>query len=126
MNTITIEIKATEIVEALKLLAEAFTGVMAPKETPKKTKITKTVEQVTPVEEIEQPVLIEESTTIEDVVEEIPPVQTYTLEEVREALANLTKRGKPIKDLITSFGVTKLTEIDPSKYNEVMQKAGEL
>lgn len=52
----------------------------------------------------------------------------YTLVDVREKLAQLQKSGKQaqVKELISSLGVKKLTEIPEEKYGELMQKAGEL
>ena len=54
--------------------------------------------------------------------------ETYTLEQVREKLASLSRSGKraEVKAIIEGCGVTKLTEIPEEKYAEVMKKAGEL
>lgn len=52
----------------------------------------------------------------------------YTLEEVRARLADLNRAGKrvQVKELLSSFGVNKLSEIKEDQYSEVMEKAGEL
>lgn len=52
----------------------------------------------------------------------------YTLVDVRGKLGALTKEGKKaqVQELIKSFGVDKLSQIPEDKYQEVMQKAGEL
>lgn len=66
-----------------------------------------------------------------EAAEETETVQeetAYTLEEVRAKLAELQKAGKraEVKALLTSFGVSKLSEIPASKYAVLMVKAGEL
>jgi hypothetical protein len=51
-----------------------------------------------------------------------------TFKEVRAALAALSKSGmqKEVKELITTFGAKKLSDIPEDKYSELLQKAGEL
>ena len=55
-------------------------------------------------------------------------VMTYTLEEVRAKLAELTRAGKAkeVKELLNSFGAKNLTSLDPKHYAAVMEKAGAL
>lgn len=50
---------------------------------------------------------------------------TYTLEQVRAKLAAISQSGKSaeMKQLIASFGATKLTDISADKYPELMKKA---
>lgn len=57
-----------------------------------------------------------------------PETVAYTLVNVRTKLGALTKAGKKaqVQELIKSFGVDKLSQIPEDKYQEVMQKAGEL
>lgn len=52
----------------------------------------------------------------------------YTLEEVRAKLAKLQKAGKraEVKEMLSSFGAAKLSEVPASKYAALMVKAGEL
>lgn len=52
----------------------------------------------------------------------------YTLEEVRKKLATLSKEGKKdqVQQLLVSFGVSKLTELNAGDYPAVMEKAGKL
>ena len=54
--------------------------------------------------------------------------KTYTLVEVRAKLASLNKAGKKtqVQELISSFGVERLSLIGEEHYAELMQKAGEL
>lgn len=55
-------------------------------------------------------------------------VMTYTLEEVRAKLAELTRSGKAkeVKELLNSFDAKNLTSLDPKHYAAVMEKAGAL
>jgi len=70
------------------------------------------------------------STTPED--EGLPfegePTKTYTLEEVRAKLAELSRAGKQkeVKALISSFRAKTLPEVDPKDYPALMEKAGAL
>lgn len=54
--------------------------------------------------------------------------KTFTLEEVRAVLAELTRSGKQkeIKELLASFGAKNLTSVDPKDYPALMEKAGEI
>lgn len=54
--------------------------------------------------------------------------QTFTLEEVRARLAAVSKRGKAdqVKALLQQFGTTKLTEVDPARYGELMTAAEQI
>lgn len=51
--------------------------------------------------------------------------QKISLEQVREKLAALAKAGKQeqVKELIASYGASKLTEIPAEKYAELLEKA---
>lgn len=70
---------------------------------------------------------VQEEVVKEEVVKE-EETKTYTLEEVRAALAVLTRSGKQqqLKELLTSFGADKLTAVDPKDYAALMEKAGAL
>ena len=48
----------------------------------------------------------------------------FTFEEVRGVLAAKSREGHTaeIKAILTEFGVEKLSDVDPSKYEELMQK----
>lgn len=58
-------------------------------------------------------------------MEEVKKDQAVSLEQVREKLAALAKAGKQeqVKELITSYGASKLTEIPAEKYAELLEKA---
>lgn len=50
--------------------------------------------------------------------------KTYSFEEVRAVLASKSRDGHTdeVKAVISSFGVEKLSDIDPSQYEELLQK----
>lgn len=52
--------------------------------------------------------------------------KTYTLEEVRAAMAELTRKGKAkeVKAMLTSVGAKNLSGVDPKDYATLMEKAG--
>lgn len=52
-------------------------------------------------------------------------IKTIALEDVREKLALLSQTGKQpeVKALITKFGAKKLTDIDPTYYEELLKEA---
>ena len=75
-------------------------------------------------------------TTINDIVGTIESVfssspetpkeekKSVTLEEVRSVLAEKSRAGKTaeVKELLTKFGVNKLSELDASKYDELLKE----
>jgi len=65
-----------------------------------------------------------EPTPTETVVEP-PKAEPITIEKVRAVLAEKSQGGKQpeVKALITKFGATKLTDIDPGKYAELLAQA---
>ena len=50
--------------------------------------------------------------------------KSVTLEEVRAVLAEKSREGKTaeVKGLLTKFGVNKLSELDASKYDELLKE----
>ena len=50
------------------------------------------------------------------------------LEDVRAVLADISRKGhtKEMKALLTEFGAEKLSEVDPSHYPDLLQKAKEV
>ena len=50
---------------------------------------------------------------------------SVTLEKVRGLLAQKSRAGKTaeVKELLTKFGVNKLSELDASKYDELLKEA---
>ena len=55
-------------------------------------------------------------------------VKSVTLEEVRALLAEKSRAGKTaeVKNLLTKFGVNKLSELDASKYDELLKETEEI
>lgn len=88
--------------------------------------------QKAPVEEVEvKKNLVTGETKIEPVTaeDEVPveeETKTYTLEEIRAAMAELTRKGKAkdVKALLTSVGAKNLSGVDPKDYATLMEKAG--
>ena len=56
------------------------------------------------------------------------PQVTITLEEVRRALAELSRDGftTQVRELLMKYGAKKLSEVNPDKYEALMQEAGEI
>lgn len=54
---------------------------------------------------------------------ETEPEKTYSLEEVRNVLANLSRNGHTdaVREAIKRQGGDKLSDLDPSKYGELMK-----
>lgn len=69
--------------------------------------------------------LAAETTTPETPTAPTGTAKEYTLESVRAVLARINKAGKTaqVKALLADFGATKLTEISPSYYQALMEKA---
>ncbi|MEG0957761.1 MAG: hypothetical protein RSD10_04865 [Anaerovoracaceae bacterium] len=63
-----------------------------------------------------------------DIKPKAEPVKKLEYEEVRAILAEKSKDGftKEVKELLKQFGANKLGEIDSSKYEELVEKAGGL
>jgi len=57
-----------------------------------------------------------------------PQAPTVSFEDVRAKLASLVQAGKQpqVKELLASFGATKLSEVPAERYGELMAKAGEI
>lgn len=114
---ITININAPELAEAINALATALssTGVMAKSElavTKEEPKVETSPANEAPTQKDPEP-------------EPEPEKPTITLETVRAKLGALSQNGKQkeVKDLITSFGVKKLTEMPKDKYAALLEAA---
>lgn len=59
---------------------------------------------------------------------DMPQTEPITIEKVRAVLADKSQSGKQpeVKALITKYGANKLTEIDPSCYEELLKEASVL
>lgn len=58
-------------------------------------------------------------------VKEVKSEKTYSLEEVRAELADVSRAGftDEVRELIEKYGASKLSEIDPSKYADIIKDA---
>lgn len=58
----------------------------------------------------------------------VEEVKQPTLEEVRTVLAELSRKGYTtnVRMILIGFGVSKLSEVDPKDYPELLAKAKEL
>lgn len=54
--------------------------------------------------------------------------EVIRLEDVRKVLAGISQRGKTseMKELLSKFGAVKLSDIEPSKYSELITAAKEI
>ena len=84
-------------------------------------------------EKLEQTTVDTKSKLVEDKSTELltnatNEVQTITLEEVRGVLAKKAQEGKQaeVRELIKTYGVSKLSEVEAKHYVELMKKAEEL
>lgn len=121
------QITATfESIEEMKKFSAEMSGLadVANKVTaePDKAKKPAAQTEAEPDPEVQEPpeASKEPETTMEEKI--------YTLEEVRARLAALQKAGKraEVKDMLTSLGVSKLSELSADRYGELMEKAGEI
>ncbi|MDO5018748.1 MAG: hypothetical protein Q4E02_05550 [Lagierella massiliensis] len=65
----------------------------------------------------------------DEIVEEVKQEeQTYELEEVRKILADKSRDGftDKIRELLQKYGVKKLSDIDPSKYRDLVRDVEKL
>ena len=58
-------------------------------------------------------------------VQEVAQAQTFTLENVRAVLADISRSGKreAVQQLLAEFRVQKLSELDSSRYPALLQAA---
>lgn len=114
---ITLEFKDYEEMIAFAKVLLAGTNLGEPKKTDAKQET-----------KIETPVKEEVIENTKELPSEEKTEKEYTLEEVRAALAELTRNGKQkqVKELLTSFGAKNLSGLDSKDYAAVMEKAGAL
>lgn len=148
---ITVEIKAPELSNAILALANALGGnkvsadqVAATVEKTVKKEVEKPQQEaakddtptVTPevIPPKNEPINTDKAVDVETKPEETGATDTpeekpsYTLEQVREKLMDLSRNGKraEVQEIITSYGVKKLTEIPAEFYAEVMAKVSDM
>jgi hypothetical protein len=118
MNNIQITISAPELVQAMQALTLALqSGTVKP------AQVESVIEKLEA--EAEKPVDKPSKPNAKPKKEEAP---TATLEDVRKMLSTLSQSGKQseVRQLIALYGATKLTEIDPANYQDLIDKAGAL
>lgn len=71
---------------------------------------------------------LEERVEAEESAKSAEPVREYTLEEVRAFLAELSQQGftAQVRQLILDAGAKALSEVDPSKFGQIMAGAEEI
>jgi hypothetical protein len=109
--------------------ANKLVGGKTPVEAAKKeTKVTKPAKEETPAQDEETQRAEDQPYTEEAPAQEEETVVTYTLEQVRAKLTQLTRSGKAkeVKAILTSVKAANLTSVDPKDYATVMEKAGDL
>mgnify|MGYP007069868448 CR=1 FL=1 len=72
--------------------------------------------------------LHELSEAIRELTAELRPKESPKLEDVRAVLAEISKQGKTaeMKALLTKYGATKLSEVNPKDYAELLASAKEI
>lgn len=127
--TVNVNVSAPELSSALNNLALAMggrviTSAESTKDEAKKATNSKAdkKEKEKPQKDPEPEKTDEKPNDSEKSDEPVEPV-VITLEEVRGKLAELTRAGKPVKELINKFGASKLSEIPPEKFAEVLKEA---
>lgn len=93
------------------------------------SKVKNVKEERTPSEDeksVKDPVGVEEPETVPEEEPDQEEPKSYTLEEVRAAMAVLTRKGKAkeVKGLLEFFGAKNLSGVDPKDYAALMEKAG--
>lgn len=88
-------------------------------------KATKPAKKSKPAESVGEIDEYEEFSPAKELAEETEEVSA-TIEEVRAALAKLSKsKGKErAKEILSKFGVSKVTELAPEQYGAVMKEIG--
>lgn len=129
-----IKIEGPEILAVLERIATALEGKQVLPDTlevdSKKVADTATKETKKPAPEKSQvkedPEPEPEATEEEELgaEEQKAPEPEYTLATVRAMLSKLSQAGKQsdAKAIIKSFGVSRISEVDPSDYPELMEK----
>lgn len=70
--------------------------------------------------------MLELNDTEKEEIKEIKVTEkAYSLEEVRAKLADISRAGftDEVRELIEKYGASKLSEIEPSKYSDLMKDA---
>lgn len=124
--TITATFGSVEEMQEFAALMAGRTDVQTGARQPEEKKLTKSQKKPEPEETVQQTPDTESDAA--PAVEAEQEETAYTLEEVRAKLAGLQKAGKraEVKELLSSFGVSKLSELPAARYADLMVKAGEI
>jgi hypothetical protein len=122
MSQFTIKIEAPEIVNAIltlvSVLGKSPVRIQSiPTVAKEEVKITSQTEEV----EIASEPTIQSDPLPEEITKGEPKVEKIKLEQIRTVLAGKDK--VKVKALINEFGGSRLTDIDPDKYPQMMKKA---
>jgi hypothetical protein len=126
MNQFNITIQAPELVEAMnRLTAALMNGQIQPAQV---EELKDKLEAEAEVKAVEAPPAEPMKPKKAPKAEAKPAETVITLEDVRAKLATLAQAGKQneVKELLASFGATKLTEVDPASFADLIAKADAL
>lgn len=126
---------ALDVVSDLKSLAESIETLVYAMETNESIITNEVAEEPTKKKskakaKVEEPI-IEEPEVEEEVQEEKEPApeeKQPTLEEVRAAMADKSRDGhrEAVKAIITKYGASNLSSMDPKYYASALKEVGEL
>ena len=108
--------KVYEFVKGNFSVESRTTAVMG--EAPKGEKVTQVVEPQAPVVNAEEP-------QAPVVNAEEPQAPVVTIEEIREVLIKKRKagKGKQVAELVKSYGVNALPDVDPKHFSDLLKRA---
>ena len=125
--------------EAISALAQTGTITVTPEEPakkrgrPPKVKDAEPEQVDTPVQQVDTPVPAPEPAPAPTPAEPIlapaaPAAPTLSLEDVRAKLAEISRAGKAaeVKALMAELGAAKLSDIPPTQYQQLLEKASAL
>ena len=78
---------------------------------------------------INELVALRDELSTENTLNEVKePEKTFTLEEVRRVLAELSRDGftEQVRQLLQKYGAKKLSEVDSTKYENLIREAGDI
>lgn len=127
---ITVEIKAPELAKAIESLAAALSGSqLASNQAVFEKAIEKQVSKPAPAPKPKKLAeKVDEALENLSEKEEVSKEPEIKLETVRTKLAQLSQSGKQaqVKELISSFGAKKLTDVPADKYADLLAAAEEI
>lgn len=118
-----VRLESPELMAAILALAEALPQVKLGTNIPLKTLETKEVQPIEDKQDVKENLGPNKETVKEN--KQKQETKIITLEEVRGKLAELSRQGKQpeVKALISKYGANKLTDLEPSCYEELLKEA---